>query len=87
MKKASVWLVFALLCLVNIPASNALSLHDGPAVQEQQLVVEEDLLDCTVIIKGNYYGIEMDLEITVYNVSLFECGLLKVGIRSALPKK
>lgn len=88
MKKVSILLVFGLLCLVNLPTSSALSLSDAESVSyEQQVAMEEDLMNCTVSIKGKYFGIDMDLEITVYDVSLFECGLLKVGVLSALPKK
>jgi hypothetical protein len=40
---------------------------------------------CTVTIKGNFEGIEVDLEITV-DATWIECAFLKKGIKDAIKK-
>lgn len=75
MKTATVLLIMAMVGLVSVPASSGTSPDRSTAVED---------MDCSVSIKGKYAGVEMDLEITIYDISLFECGLLKLGVRSAL---
>lgn len=44
----------------------------------------QDLVDCTVRIKGTFDGVKVDVEITVYDVTWLECQALKIGIKKAM---
>lgn len=43
----------------------------------------EELMDCTFTIKGNFGGTDVNVTVTVSNVSLVECALLKAGVKAA----
>jgi hypothetical protein len=46
-------------------------------VKEQQ-----QLKDCSFTIKGNYDGLEVDVEITVYDISWVECAALQLTVKA-----
>lgn len=41
---------------------------------------QEEFKDCTFTIKGNYDGLEVDVEITVYDITWVECASLKLAV-------
>lgn len=41
---------------------------------------------CTFTIKGNFDGTVVNVTITVSDVNLIECALLKAGVKSAIEK-
>ncbi len=45
---------------------------------------QKPLGDCTFTIKGNFDGVEVDLEITVSDVSWLECKVLKSRVKQAM---
>lgn len=53
------------------------------AAQKQQA----EVMDCDITMKGDFNGTIVDIVITVYDVSRFECGALRLAVRLASPKK
>ena len=44
--------------------------------------LKNKMKDCTVKIKGNFDGVEVDIEVTVYDVSWTKCTLFQLGIKA-----
>lgn len=65
--------------LLNSAAQSELESSQFTSQQEHQ-----DLYDCTFNIKGTFDGVKVDLQITVYDISWVECGLLKLGVKDAM---
>ncbi|MBU2997809.1 hypothetical protein KO500_15270 [Cellulophaga baltica] len=40
------------------------------------------LKDCAVQIEGNFDGVEVDIEVTIYDVSWGKCTLFQLGIKA-----
>lgn len=44
----------------------------------------QQVMDCTITIKGNFDGVEVELEITVADISWLECASLRTAVKLAL---
>jgi type 1 fimbria pilin len=80
MKKSILIIAFSFLFF-----SSANSTEKGQIYNNLEITENLDFSPCTVTIKGNFDGVEVDLEVTV-DATWFECVFLKKGIKDAIKK-
>ncbi|WP_298949991.1 hypothetical protein [uncultured Nonlabens sp.] len=47
-------------------------------------IESSDVMDCTVTISGTFDGVEVELEITIEDVTYLGCGILKAKVAAAV---
>jgi hypothetical protein len=91
MKRTSAFVLALLILLSPVFASDsgedALRVTSRNETSPPQIVTQPELgkfYDCTFTIKGTFDGVKVNLEITVYDITWAECGLLKLGVKKAM---
>ena len=69
--------LFSFICFTSLASSESSEESASSVETDDQL---EQVKDCTFSIKGNYDGVEVDVEITVYDITWAECAALKVAV-------
>jgi len=91
MKRTYAFTIALLILLSPVFASNSENGLSNSTLQSefnsQHFTSQQEhggLIDCTFNIKGTFDGVKVDLRITVYDISIIECGLLKLGVKDAM---
>ncbi|MFQ3214932.1 MAG: hypothetical protein ACJAT1_001984 [Marivirga sp.] len=74
-------LVIGVLFFVSF-TSFGLEKSDEKPTSSAEVKEQQQLKDCSFTIKGNYDGLEVDVEITVYDISWVECAALQLTVKA-----